>query len=209
MNIPPLLGDDKGQYRVVFVGNSGKALNLSTTGKMVASILGVPFISMDHIHWLPDWQERTPAEFQAVLRQKIAEAPNGWVVDGNYNSRGGLIAFDQATDVIWLDPPFMCYFPRLIKRTIARLFGYGIPCAPGCNETWKSVFFSKDSIIWWCFTHHSSARARGMNNMAKIGINVGTDINRRRMRRIGGWGTICSSGLLMCERWPSPKGIRS
>lgn len=28
MNIPPLLGDDKGQYRVVFVGNSGKALNL-------------------------------------------------------------------------------------------------------------------------------------------------------------------------------------
>lgn len=175
---------------------------------MVASILGVPFISMDHIHWLPDWQERTPAEFQAVLRQKIAEAPNGWVVDGNYNSRGGLIAFDQATDVICglrqfgaacvaptdpyphagLDPPFMCYFPRLIKRTIARLFGYGIPCAPGCNETWKSVFFSKDSIIWWCFTHHSSARARGMNNMAKIGINVGTDINRRRMRRIGGWG---------------------
>ncbi|KAF9034100.1 AAA domain-containing protein [Panaeolus papilionaceus] len=187
MPIPPLLGDDNGKYRVMLVGNSG--VGKSTTGRKVASILGVPFISMDHIHWLPGWQERDPSEFQEILNKKLDEYSDGWVVDGNYHPKEGLRALDPATDVIWLDPPLIYYLPRIVKRTLYRIFGWQEPCAQGCTETFSSVFLSKDSIIWWCLTHHLSIRAWYQGYMTKIGLGVGTDINRRRMRRIGGWGS--------------------
>lgn len=166
---------------------------------------------MDHIHWLPGWQERDPSEFQEILNKKLDEYSDGWVVDGNYHPKEGLRALDPATDVICtftmamrrsvhsrtdtrdphigLDPPLIYYLPRIVKRTLYRIFGWQEPCAQGCTETFSSVFLSKDSIIWWCLTHHLSIRAWYQGYMTKIGLGVGTDINRRRMRRIGGWGS--------------------
>lgn len=82
-----------------------------------------------------------------------------------------------------LDPPFLLYFPRLVKRTILRLFGWGRPCSPGCDETFSSVFLSRDSIIWWCMTHHYSNQERNRTRMQTRGIDKGGNI-----RRIGGWG---------------------
>ncbi len=40
-----------------------------------------------------------------------------------------------------LDPPFVLYFPRVFVRTILRLIGLGTPCSPGCNESFREVFF--------------------------------------------------------------------
>jgi len=50
------------------------------------------------------------------------------------------------------------------------------------------VFFSKDSIVWWCLTHHWPVRRRCSEMMSRVGLGIGADIANRKMRRIGGFG---------------------
>ena len=54
----------------------------------------------------------------------------------------------------------------------------------GCSERFTEVFFSSDSIIWWCITNHRPVRKRGIENMQRDGIHLGG-----KHRRIGGWGS--------------------
>ncbi|TFK33253.1 hypothetical protein BDQ12DRAFT_707340 [Crucibulum laeve] len=184
---PPLLGDRQGRYRVQVVGNSGSGK--STTGLALAKLLGVPCISLDRLFWKPNWEQSTREEFQAKIRAALDEAEGGWVVDGLYTKKGGLIVAEQATDIIWLDPPLLLYLPRIIVRTFLRLFRREPPCSPGCEESVKEIFFSKESIIWWCLSQHWVVRRRSWARMQEIGLGIGSDVERRKMRRIGGWGS--------------------
>ncbi|KAJ7040954.1 hypothetical protein C8F04DRAFT_1305660 [Mycena alexandri] len=179
---PPLLGDGNGHYRVHLVGNSGAG-----KGKL-AGLLGVPFISLDTLFWKPGWKMSTNEELRSKVEAALADAPNGWVVDGNYRRRIGTVVEENSTDVIWLDPPLVLYLPRLIVRTFLRLFGLRDPCSPGCHEQVSEVFFSKESIVWWCITGHRPVREREGARMAQIGIGIGSNVKGQKMRRIGGWG---------------------
>ncbi|KAJ7445990.1 hypothetical protein B0H11DRAFT_1746351 [Mycena galericulata] len=182
---PPLIGDARGNYRVHIVGNSGKP---PTVGRQLADLLGVPFIPLDTLFWKPGWRQSTNEEMREKVVQALTNAPNGWVVDGNYTRRIGTIVEDQSTDVIWLDPPLARYLPRLILRTFLRLFRLAPPCSPGCPEMVSEVFFSKESIIWWCISQHRPIRVRENARMAEIGFGVGANVSGQKMRRIGGWG---------------------
>jgi len=163
--------------------------------------------------WQPSWRPTEVEEFRAKLRSAMAQegaGERGWVVEGDYMMRGGDIAHEASTDVICeclvsyakpccyplvlttnhpgLDPPLLLYFPRLILRTFRRLFGWEAPCAVGCSESVKEAFFSKDSIIWWCLSQHWINRRRNQARMEEIGLGIGRNIARQRMRRFGGWG---------------------
>ncbi|KAJ7620059.1 hypothetical protein FB45DRAFT_929376, partial [Roridomyces roridus] len=86
---PPLLGDAEGKYRVHIVGNSGTGK--STSGERLANLLGVPFISLDTYFYKSGWEESTTEEMRANVAEAFANAPNGWVADGNYTRRLGSI----------------------------------------------------------------------------------------------------------------------
>ena len=88
-----------------------------------------------------------------------------------------------------LDPPLLLYLPRLVIRTFLRIFRLHPPCSPGCEERVGEVFFSKDSIIWWCISNHWITRKRNQDMMQRIGLGTGNEVGRRRMRRLGGWGS--------------------
>ena len=183
-------------------------LHQSTTGKQLAALLGVPFISLDTLFWKPGWQQSTNDEMRERLERALAEAPHGWVVDGNYTRRVGPIVDDSSTDTICapassllrpayiaddacvpgLDPPLVLYLPRLVLRTVLRMLRLQEPCSPGCPEMLSEVLFSKESIVWWCITHHRPVRERERARMAKIGLGIGSNVAGRKMRRIGGWG---------------------
>ncbi|KAJ7696200.1 hypothetical protein B0H17DRAFT_1053914 [Mycena rosella] len=193
---PPLFGDAQGNYRVSIVGNSGKSsyhrqkreanwlrpgVGKSTLGKQLAEILGVPFVVLDTLFWKPGWQQSTNEEMREKVLEALANAPNGWVVDGSYSGKIGSLVQDISTDVIWLDPPLALYLPRLIFRTFLRLFRLSPPCSPGCPERVSEVFLSKESIVWWCITQHRPVREREGARMAQIGMGVGA--NARRMGR--------------------------
>ncbi|KIJ21059.1 hypothetical protein PAXINDRAFT_165850 [Paxillus involutus ATCC 200175] len=179
--IPPLLGDGNGKYRVHLVGNSGTGK--STLGAELALTLNVPYISLDALFWHPNWTQSTDEDFRAQVFQRLAENERGWVVDGNYKKHLGELVTERATDIIWLDPPILLYFPRLLMRTFWRMIGRAEGCAPGCVETPAHVFLSDDSIILWAASQHRHVRRRESDNMKRWGVEVGGI-----MRRIGGWG---------------------
>ncbi|KAJ7229286.1 hypothetical protein C8J57DRAFT_1439966 [Mycena rebaudengoi] len=129
MVLPPLFGHEQGRYRV----------HASTVGKELARVLNVPFISLDAVFWKPGWMH-------GWVGKALADAKDGWVVDGSYTSKIGL------------DPPLALYFPRLMIRTFLGILGIAAPCSPGFPDMVSKTFFSKDSILWWCLTHHRTVR---------------------------------------------------
>jgi hypothetical protein len=167
--------------------------------------LRIPFISLDHIHWEPGWRSTPNDAFKSKIEAALTEAGPSWVVEGDYYEKIGNTVLEKTTDLICkssgnsnrmttrnncsgLDPPLLLYFPRLLLRTLMRLMGLQPSCSPGCEESASEAFFSKDSIILWCLTHHQSEREKNWRRMREIGLDGGSDVERRRMRRIGGWG---------------------
>ncbi|KAI5123501.1 hypothetical protein M0805_006661 [Coniferiporia weirii] len=171
-----LNGDGRGVYRIHIVGNSGE----STLADELAALLGVPAIHLDTLFWEPGWVEAPNDVFRARLSAALAADAclRGWVVDGNFDSRlNGLL--DSATDIIWLDTPFLLYFPRLLVRTLQRLLRRRPQCAPGCDESAREAFFSRNSILLWALSNHAPARRKGCARLRDDPV---------RVRRIGGWG---------------------
>jgi adenylate kinase family enzyme len=73
----------------------------STTAAALATILGVPSLSLDTVMWKPGWGMTPPDEFQAAVRSFIDQhQETGWVADGDYMRRGGVILHEEATDVV-------------------------------------------------------------------------------------------------------------
>ena len=90
--------------RIHVIGNScsGK----STLGARLARALGIPFVDLDALNFLPDWvglNETDPAEFG----RRIREATKGdeWVVAGSYSAYSRRIFWDRLDTVVWLDLP--------------------------------------------------------------------------------------------------------
>ncbi|KAH8107664.1 hypothetical protein BXZ70DRAFT_911976 [Cristinia sonorae] len=180
--IPPLRGDGHGKYRILLLGNSGSGK--TTLGKELALILGLPFVSMDTLAWLPGWRMSSSEELRTKLIAIMTDAKDGWVIDGSYQSKIGTLVQDQSTDIIWLDPPLALYFPRICYRTLLRLLRLAPPCSPGCDEDYREVFFSRDSILWWSLSRHWLVRKKESAMLKEDGIHVGG-----KRRRIGGWGS--------------------
>ena len=72
---------------------------------------------------------------------------------------------------------------------LLRFFRLYPPCSRGCEERIGEVFFSKDSVIWWCRCNHWINRKRNQDKMQRIGLETGKEVGRWRMRRISGWGS--------------------
>ncbi|TBU48647.1 AAA domain-containing protein [Dichomitus squalens] len=177
----PLRGNGKGGFKVHIVGNSGSGK--STLALELAALLDLPCIHLDQLFWKPGWRESTDEEFRERVRNAIDQSPRGWVVDGDYQRRAGKMVSEEATDVIWLDPPLILYFPRLLLRTTMRLFRLVPPCSPGCEEMASEAFFSRNSILCWCLSQHSVVHKREAERYRTDGVHVGG-----KRRRIGGWG---------------------
>lgn len=180
-NVPPLNGDGNGVFRIVIHGNSGTGKTTLSDG--LGQLLNLPVIHLDEIHWRPNWTEAPDDEMVEELRTIIerGKASNtGWIVDGNYESCTKRIMDFEATDLIWLDPPFYKYFPRVLLRTFRRLFGIQEPCSPGCEETWAECFFSSKSILWWVITNHRKARNRYLPRFEEDNV-----LNGGKWRRLG------------------------
>ena len=99
------------------VGSSGSGK--TTTAKAIAARLNIPRLELDAVHWLPDWQERSPEEMRTRARE-FAESHPRWVIDGNYNGRLGTHIDDLVDTFVWLDLPRWRVMAALLARTVRR-----------------------------------------------------------------------------------------
>ncbi|KDQ11127.1 hypothetical protein BOTBODRAFT_35660 [Botryobasidium botryosum FD-172 SS1] len=183
MVVPPLLGDGKGNFRIHLRGNCGTGK--TTTGNLLSAVLGIPYFALDELFWRPNWGE-TPRD---VFRDKVSsviEQHESWIIDGNYNSRLGDTVSGAATDVIWLDPPLLLYFSRLVRRSFGRVLNPSRypPCQEGCMESIRDILTPSDkSILYFALSHHWAVKRFNRAKMTEFGVDLGG-----KWRRLGGWG---------------------
>jgi adenylate kinase family enzyme len=131
--------------RIVVVGTSGAGK--TTMAKNLASMLNLPCIELDRLHWEPNWQaltETNPDEF--IRRVRAATSSKAWVSDGNYAVVRDLI-WNRATHLVWLDYSRPVIMYRVIKRSIVRaadqteLWG-------GNKEDWRRWLRPSHPIRW-------------------------------------------------------------
>lgn len=138
--------------RVSVVGTScsGK----TTFARHLAAALHSQHIELDAIHWLPDWTPLPLEQFRLAV--ETAASGDDWVIDGNYSKVRDII-WARATDVVWLNPPFLRVFWRALTRTTWRVITQEELFA-GNRETIRRSLFDRDSILWWVIRTHRRRR---------------------------------------------------
>ncbi|MBA3274248.1 MAG: hypothetical protein H0T72_00525 [Chloroflexia bacterium] len=137
--------------RICVKGVSGAGK--STFGRDLAGRLGVPWIELDALHHGPNWSAPTPEAFRARVREAMDACPEGWVIDGNYDSKLGETVLGTADTIVWLNLPLRTTFPRLWRRTIHRL-RHDVELWNGNHETWRGNFASRESLFLWTIRAH-------------------------------------------------------
>jgi adenylate kinase family enzyme len=126
------------------ISGSGK----STFSQALAERIGVPYLELDAVHHGPDWTEATAAELQERVREFMAGAPDGWVIDGNYESKLGNLVVGAADTIVWLDLPLHVTLRRLWRRTLHRIRDQ-IELWGGNRESWRGAFWGRESLFVW------------------------------------------------------------
>jgi len=138
--------------RVMIVGGPGSGK--STLARMLGTSTGLPVHHMDHIHWLPGWEQR-PRELRREMALEV-ERGDAWIFEGGFSTTYAH-RISRADTLVWLDLPVALRLWRVTKR-LFRFWGQRRPdMAPGCveglhTETW--------AFYVWIWSTRTTARAR-------------------------------------------------
>jgi adenylate kinase family enzyme len=135
--------------RINVKGTSGSGK--STFARELAGRLELPYVELDALHHGPNWSEPTDEEFRARVRG--AMAPEGWVIDGNYEAKLGDTVLAQADTIVWLDLPLWLKLRRIWKRTRHRIRN-DVELWNGNRETWRNALWGRDALFWWMVRGH-------------------------------------------------------
>jgi adenylate kinase family enzyme len=161
--------------KIAVVGTSGSGK--TTVARELARRLGVPHVELDALFHGPGWAE-TPAE---EFRRRVAAATDGdgWVVDGNYDSKLGDLVLGRADTVVWLDLPLRVALTRVTRRTVGRI-RTGEELWNGNRESWRGGFLGWESMFVWTIRSHLRHRQARAERLAQY---AGLHVVRLRSRR--------------------------
>lgn len=139
----------------VVVVSSASGSGKTTFARALSERLRVSFIELDALNHGPDWSEATPGELRAKVTPIVAT--DSWVIDGAYRGKLGDLVLDRADIVVWLDLPTHVWLPRLLRRTLERIFRREELWA-GNRETLRNVFFSRNSLLMFTLRNYRRRR---------------------------------------------------
>ena len=112
---------------IIGCGGAGK----STLAVRLGSILDLPVVHLDAVHWRPNWEKPPREVWQSRHRELLGG--DAWILDGNY---GGTMAERIAasdTVVLLALSRFTCLY-QVFKRAIRHLGRSRPDLNPGCRE---------------------------------------------------------------------------
>ncbi len=139
--------------RIIVYGVTGSGKSI--LAKRIAEQAQLPYVSVDDLTWLPNWQY-VPFEGQRRIFTDIC-AEDAWVLDSAY-AHWIDIPLERVELIIALDYPRWVSFGRLVKRTFQRMTTGETVCN-GNRESLR-VTFSRESILLWHFRSFARKRAR-------------------------------------------------
>jgi adenylate kinase family enzyme len=148
--------------KIAVIGTSGSGK--TTVARELARRLGVPHVELDALYHGPGWTETPVEEFRR--RVVAATDADGWVVDGNYNSKLGDFVLERADTVVWLDVPLRVALSRVTLRTIRRI-RTGEELWSGNRESWRGGFFGWESMFVWTIRSHLRHRRERAPRLAR------------------------------------------
>ena len=138
--------------RVMIVGGPGSGK--STLARALGTATGLPVHHMDHIHWMPGWQQR-PREVRREMAMEV-EMGEAWIFEGGFSTTYAH-RLSRADTVVWLDLPVGLRLWRVTKRLV-RYWGQERPdMAFGCRE---GIHGETWAFYVWIWTTRASARAK-------------------------------------------------
>lgn len=159
---------------IASAAGSGK----TTVGRKIAERLGLPFVELDALHWGAGWTETSPAELRSRVEPVVAT--EAWVIDGAYRGKLGDLVLARADLVVWLDLPLRSWLPRLVRRTVRRVWRdeelWG-----GNHDTFRSVFLSRDSLLLFALRTYGRRRRDYPDALAEyhvVRLRSGAEVER-------------------------------
>ena len=122
--------------RINLKGTSGSGK--TTFGAELGRRLGLPYVELDALHHGPNWAEPTDEEFRARVREAMDSRPDGWVIDGNYESKLETTLTGEADTIVWLDLPLGLKLRRVWRRTHQRIRD-DVELWNGNRESWRNA----------------------------------------------------------------------
>jgi adenylate kinase family enzyme len=141
--------------RRVAVIASASGNGKTTLGRALAARLGVAFVELDALVHGPNWTETPDDELRALVEPIVRS--DGWVIDGTYRRKLGMLVFDAADTIVWLDLPMRVWMLRLLRRTARRVTGRERLWNDN-RETLRGAFWGRESLFGYAIAMHFRRR---------------------------------------------------
>jgi adenylate kinase family enzyme len=159
--------------RVIIIGCGGAGK--STLAQAMGQRTGLPVIHLDQLFWKPGWVERTPEEFDPIVRQELEK--DTWIMDGNF-SRTLPQRVKRCDTVIYLDFNRLTCLMGVLKRILTTYGTVRPDMGEGCPERWDMDFLK------WVWNYNKNKREKNYRLLNEA-THAETIVlkNRRSVRR--------------------------
>lgn len=154
----------KRRIQVIGASGSGK----TTVAARLATILGIPHVELDALHWLPGWIERDGDGFRALVRDAVAG--DGWVVDGNYTRLVDDLLGERVEMIVWLDLPLHLTVARQLHRSWRRARAREMLWGTNVERFWPqlAIWNRERSIVGYSLATHRRRRRQSLALMRDV-----------------------------------------
>ena len=130
--------------KILIIGSAGAGKTVLAVE--LGSLLDLPVIHLDAVHWRPDWVKPPAEEWRQTVDDLLQR--ERWIMDGNY---GGTLPQRLAAcdTVLFLALPRRLCLYRVLKRTITHWGRTRPDLNPGCREQLPDWEF-----LSWIWTYH-------------------------------------------------------